>query len=77
MNKEKFKVIATKVSTFVKERIGRICKKRGLNEYDMLQMMCISGHKCAEIFREYIRLSNEEIAEAMTATMEDTNEQLF
>jgi hypothetical protein len=40
MNKEKFKVIATKVSTFVKERIGRICKKRGLNEYDMLQMMC-------------------------------------
>lgn len=40
MNKEKFKVIATKVSTFVKERIGRICKKRGLNEYEMLQMMC-------------------------------------
>lgn len=40
MNKEKFKVIATKVSTFVKERIGRICRKRGLNEYDMLQMMC-------------------------------------
>lgn len=40
MKEEKFKVIATKVSTFVKERIGRICKKRGLNEYDMLQMMC-------------------------------------
>ena len=46
-------------------------------KFDMLQMMSISGHKSAEIFREYIRLSNEEIAEAMTATMEDTNEQLF
>lgn len=40
MKDDKFKVIATKVSTFVKARIGRICKKRGLNEYDMLQMMC-------------------------------------
>ena len=46
-------------------------------KFDMLQMMSISGHKSAVMFREYIRLSKEEIAEAMTATMEDTNEQLF
>lgn len=46
-------------------------------KFDTLQMMSISGHKSAEVFREYIRLSSEEIAEAMTATMENTNEQLF
>ena len=40
MEKEKFKVVATKVSTFVKERIGRICRKKQMNEYEMLQMMC-------------------------------------
>ena len=32
MEKEKFKVIATKVSTFAKERIGRICRKKQMNE---------------------------------------------
>lgn len=37
---EKFRVIATKVLPYVKERIGRICHKRGMSEYDMLQMMC-------------------------------------
>lgn len=37
---KKFDVIATKVSTFVKKRIGRICEKRGMHEYKMLQMMC-------------------------------------
>ena len=40
MEKEKFKVVATKVSAFVKDRIGRICRKRGINEYEMLQQMC-------------------------------------
>ena len=40
MEKEKFKNISTKVSTYVKERILRICKKKKLNEYEMLQMMC-------------------------------------
>ena len=40
MKKEKFQVIATKVSTFVKERIGRICRKKQMNEYELLQMMC-------------------------------------
>lgn len=40
MTAEKFKNISTKVSSFVKERIGLICKRRGLNEYEMLQMMC-------------------------------------
>ena len=40
MEKEKFKNISTKVSTFVKERIARICKKRQMNEYEMLQNMC-------------------------------------
>lgn len=37
---EKFKNISTKVSPFVKERIGRICRKKQMNEYEMLQMMC-------------------------------------
>lgn len=37
---EKYDVIAAKIRTFVKERIGRICRKRGMSEYKMLQMMC-------------------------------------
>lgn len=37
---EKYKVIATKVRPEVKEQIGALCKSRGLNEYQMLQMMC-------------------------------------
>lgn len=40
MEKEKFKNISTKVSTFVKERIAKICKRKQMNEYEMLQMMC-------------------------------------
>jgi len=40
MEKEKYKVIATKVSTFVKERIERICRRKQMNEYEMLQNMC-------------------------------------
>ncbi len=41
MNKDdKFQVIATKVSANTKMQIGRLCKAKGLTEYEMLQMMC-------------------------------------
>lgn len=40
MDKDKFQVIATKVSATTKELIGRLCRKKGLTEYEMLQMMC-------------------------------------
>lgn len=46
-------------------------------KFDMIQMMSISGHKNAEVFREYIRLSSEEIAEAMSVAIETGDEQLF
>jgi hypothetical protein len=46
-------------------------------KFDMIQMMSISGHKNAEVFREYIRLSSEEIAEAMSVAIETDDEQLF
>lgn len=36
----KFRNVSTKVSTFVKIQIARLCKKKGLTEYEMLQMMC-------------------------------------
>lgn len=39
-DKDKYKVVATKVSPFVKNQIARLCKKKGLTEYEMLQMMC-------------------------------------
>jgi hypothetical protein len=40
MEKEKFRVISTKVSRAVKERIGKICRKFKIKEYELLQMMC-------------------------------------
>lgn len=40
MEEEKYKVVATKVSSRVKKRIAQICRKKGLTEYDLLQMMC-------------------------------------
>ena len=37
---EKLSVVATKVRGFVKDRLKRICAKKGITIYDMLQMMC-------------------------------------
>ena len=39
-DEEKYQNISTKVSPYVKKRIQLICKKRGMTEYDLLQMMC-------------------------------------
>lgn len=45
--------------------------------------MSVSGHKDAKTFREYIKLSSEQIADAIAAKMEEinknkaTNEYLF
>lgn len=35
-----YKGVATKVKPEVKRSIGRLCKARGITEYEMLQMMC-------------------------------------
>lgn len=40
MTSDKYKVVATKVRPEVKRRIAKICAARGINEYQMLQMMC-------------------------------------
>lgn len=51
--------------------------------FDEVQMMSVSGHKDAKTFREYIKLSSEQIADAIAAKMEEinknkaTNEYLF
>lgn len=37
---DKFRVVATKVNAWVKFQIAKLCKKKGLTEYEMLQMMC-------------------------------------
>ena len=39
-HREKYTVIGVKVSPFARERITRICRKRRLSPYKMLQMMC-------------------------------------
>lgn len=38
--KEKYRVVATKVSASVKSQIARLCRRKGLTEYEILQMMC-------------------------------------
>ena len=50
--------------------------------YDSVQMMSISGHKDEKTFREYIKLSSDEIADAIAKKMEErknnkSNENLF
>lgn len=39
-NNERFRVVATKVNAWVKAQLAKLCKKKGLTEYEMLQMMC-------------------------------------
>ena len=50
--------------------------------FDEVQMMSVSGHKDAKTFREYVKLSSDEIADAIAKKLADkenkaTNEGLF
>lgn len=38
-NNENYKVVATKVSNYIRERMQALLKQRGLSEYEMLQMV--------------------------------------
>ena len=40
MKKKGSRPVATKVNDYVKERLGRLCAKKGFTEYELLQMMC-------------------------------------
>ena len=40
MKKKGSRPTATKVNDYVKERLGRLCAKKGFTEYELLQMMC-------------------------------------
>lgn len=42
-------------------------------KFDVYQMMAVSGHKEAKTFKEYIKLSDEEIADGIAKKMEDDN----
>lgn len=53
------------VSTHTARRTG-ITLMYLTHKYDILQMMSVSGHKNAETFKAYIRLSSDEIADEMS-----------
>ena len=53
------------VSTHTARRTG-ITLMYLSQKYDILQMMSVSGHKNAETFKAYIRLSSDEIADEMS-----------
>lgn len=42
-------------------------------KFDVFQMMSVSGHKEAKTFKEYIKLSDEEIAEGIAEKMDNVN----
>lgn len=43
--------------------------------FDELQMMSVSGHKDAKTFNEYIKLSSDEIADAIAKKLEERNKE--
>ena len=42
-------------------------------KFDVYQMMAVSGHKEAKTFKEYIKLSGDEMADGIAEKMQDNN----